>query len=46
MVYIERNNYTFNFKKSRKFDDLLDQEEMSKGLKTLIKYIDFRPIKT
>jgi len=29
-----------NLNNSRKFDDLLDQEKIFKGLETLIKYID------
>ncbi len=34
-----------NLNNSRKFNDLSNQEEISKGLKILIKYIDFRLIK-
>jgi len=34
-----------NLKNLRKFDDLLNQKKISKELKTLIKYINFRIIK-
>ena len=34
-----------NLNNSKKFNDLLNQEKISKGLETLIKYIDFRLIK-
>ncbi len=34
-----------NLNNLRKFDDFSDQKEISKGLETLIKYIDFRLIK-
>ena len=34
-----------NLNNSRKFDNLLNQEEISKELETLIKFIDFRLIK-
>ncbi len=34
-----------NLNNLRKFNDLLNQEEISKKLKTLIKYIDFKLIK-
>ena len=34
-----------NLNNLRKFNDILDQEKISKGLETLIKYIDFRLIK-
>ncbi len=35
-----------NLNNSRKFDNLLNQEEISKELESLIKYINFRLIKT
>ncbi len=35
-----------NLNNSKKFDDLSDQEEISKGLEILIKYINFKLIKT
>ena len=34
-----------NLNNSKKFDDLLNQEKISKGLETLIKYINFKLIK-
>ncbi len=34
-----------NLNNLRKFDNFLNQEEIFKGLETLIKYIDFRLIK-
>ncbi len=49
MICIEKDNYISilkNLNNLKKFNDFSNQEEISKELETLIKYIDFRLIKT